>query len=69
MHIKTVNKAIKQAGINAELVRGDGYFYFAGEDVEMSPRSIVYVPRLNDLTIEDWVQEAQTFKMISKKSN
>lgn len=67
MHIKTVNKALKKAGIDAELFRGQDYFYFVGPDVENSPRSIVYVPRLTDLSLADWVEEALTLKTISAR--
>lgn len=68
MHIKTVNKALAQAGIRAELVRGDGYFYFWGPDMDLARETGVYgVHRLNDLPLSLWIQEAQARKMISEK--
>lgn len=67
MRLSTVNRALEAAGIQAELFRGQDYFYFVGPDVENSPRSIVYVPRLSDLSLADWVEESQTLKAISAR--
>ena len=52
--LKKVNKAIKDKGYDAELVKGDGYFYFSGEDVSLCFEQGVYVYRLNQLTLEHW---------------
>ena len=57
-NIRSVNKALKEAGINGELVRGEGYFYFVGESFYYSSGTSVYVFRVTNLTIEQWVQEA-----------
>lgn len=56
--IKQVNKALKVAGFNnAELVKGKGYFYFAGEDTDFFEAAGVYgVYRLSALTVEQWVE-------------
>lgn len=67
MKLSTVNRALVAVGIQAELFRGQDYFYFVGPDVENSPRSIVYVPRLTDLSLAEWVEEAQTLKAISAR--
>lgn len=55
-----IAKACVAAGLPAdiELVKGDGYFYFWGHEVAMWPATSVYVYHLNDLTLEQWVQEA-----------
>ena len=68
MRLSTVNRALVAVGIQAELFRGQDYFYFQGPDVECSPRSIVYVPRLGDLSLADWVEEAQTLKDLSARA-
>lgn len=67
MKLATVNKAIAARGIAAELVKGDAYYYFIGLDVERAKDSIVLVPRLNDLSLDRWmdlldekVQETKT---------
>lgn len=58
--LKAVNKELARLHISAELVKGDGYFYFSGEDVELAQEQGVYgVFRLNDLSLEQWVEEAR----------
>lgn len=59
MNIRTVNKAIAEAGIRAQLVRGTGYYYFVGDDVSVTRATGVYVYRLNELTLEEWLEEAR----------
>ena len=58
IQLRTVNKAIASKGWNMELVKGNGYFYFIGDDASMS-MSGVYVNFLNDLTLADWITEAK----------
>lgn len=55
--LKSVNAAIKAKGINAELVKGDGYFWFDGVDVEFAYSPSVMVFQLNHLTLEQWMEE------------
>jgi hypothetical protein len=45
----------KHTGADADLVKADGYFYF-WFDAEAESHS-VYVYRLSDLTLEDWLEE------------
>lgn len=60
MRLSTVNKALAQAGIRAELVRGQDYFYFWGPDMDLARETGVYgVHRLNDFPLSLWIQEAQ----------
>lgn len=65
--IKAVNKAIASRNIKAELVRGSGYFYFVGPDVEYAGTTSVMVPRLNDLTLAQWIEEAVVTAAESKE--
>lgn len=59
--IKQVNKALHAAGLDCQLHKGDGYCYFWGPSVERSPvGTMVYVPRISDLTVEQWLEEAET---------
>ena len=58
IQLRTVNKAIASNGWNMELVKGNGYFYFIGDDASTS-LSGVYVNFLNDLTLADWLNAAQ----------
>ena len=64
--LSAVNKALAQEGIKAELVRGEGYFYFVGDDVDLSEEQGVYgVYRLSELSVERWLQEAKD-KMVKQ---
>ena len=58
MQLRTINKALEAKHPGLELVKGEGYFYFAGAGTEMCKSASVYVPRLNDLTFEQWMSEA-----------
>lgn len=58
--IAAVNKALVAAGIDAELVKGRGYFYFSGPAVDCAKEQGVYgVYRLSELTVSQWVEEAR----------
>lgn len=57
--IKQVNAAIVAAGLkDIQLVKGSSYFYFTGER-EFSPQGGVYVNAINQLSVAEWVAEAQ----------
>lgn len=59
--LAAVNKALAAAGIDAELVKGRGYFYFAGSAVDCAKEQGVYgVFRLSDLSVTQWVEEARS---------
>lgn len=56
-----VNEALATAGLNGELVKGTGYYYFSGPSFDRCREQGVYgVYRLGDLTVEQWVQEARS---------
>lgn len=58
--LKQVNAALKAEGIDAELVRGQGYFYFTGKAMDVASEQGVYgVSRLGELSVERWVAEAK----------
>ena len=67
--LKTVNNvlAAKFHGKQIELVKGEGYFYFVGADVEHCETTSVMVYRLNDLFLDHWVAEARSFLEESAK--
>lgn len=65
--IKAVNKAIAARGIKAEIVQGDGYLWFFGDDVEFAHTTSVSVCRLNHLTLERWMAELDDFVADHKK--
>jgi hypothetical protein len=58
--LKKVNAELTRADIRADLVKDDGYFYFVGQDVELAQEQGVYgVFLLNNLSLEQWVEEAR----------
>lgn len=67
MQLRTVNKVIANRGIDAELVHGEGYFYFVGDAVEHAETASVMVFRLNDLTLEQWMEELDSIVTESNK--
>lgn len=56
--INTVNKALVTAGLAMTLVKGEGYFYFVGAGVKDDAEG-VYVYKLSDLSVEEWVSEGK----------
>jgi len=75
LRLATVNRALRQLDPTAELVQGCGYFYFDGDTVGgMSPRdrsNSVMVYRLNDLTLDEWLEcfrDFQQNELANKKS-
>ena len=52
-----INKELSKLG-KIELVKGNGYFYFIGDDVDIDI-SGVYVNSLNQLTLKQWIEEAK----------
>lgn len=62
-----VTRALEKAGFKAELVRGDGYWYFFGDDAESLTEQGVYgVYRIGELSVERWVEEFKSRKEASK---
>lgn len=57
-----VNAAIKAAGGNDELIRGDGYFYFAGGDAAQWPSSSVTVSHIGAFTVAEWMEERRVLR-------
>lgn len=55
--IAAINQAIANKGGKEILVKGNGYFYFSDGDAPDWQSSAVYVYRLNDLTLEQWIAE------------
>jgi hypothetical protein len=60
--ITAVNAAIKAAGGDEELVKGNGYFYFVGAETPLWAQASVYTTRLGDLTVDEWVDEWRELK-------
>lgn len=65
--LKTVNAELAKRGHNAQLARGDGYFYFwFGEAADWLDKTVT-VPTLNSLTLEQWIGEFQRLKKLNQE--
>lgn len=60
----TITKDLKAQGLPIALYKGDGYFYFEWDSIELDGRFDTYsvmVNSINQLSREQWIMEAQTF--------
>lgn len=55
--LKAINAALLAAGHREELVKGNGYFYFAGGSSSGWFSTCVYTNHLGDLTLSQWLIE------------
>ena len=55
--VSAVNKYLKSLGINQELVRGRGYFYFDGDGAENWRQTAVYCSKVSDIPFKTWHSE------------
>ena len=69
IQLRTVNNEIAKRGISAELVKGDGYFYFIGDAVEHADAASVYVNSLNELPLSRWMEELDDYVAASSKAS
>lgn len=59
-NIASINRAIKAAGIDAKLYRGNGYFYADGPDVAFAFSTSIYgVGHLSAFPVEWWVDRVR----------
>lgn len=64
--LKMVNAALAAENIKAELIQGEGYLYFIGDDMDLAKGTSVSVARLNHLPLDRWLEEARSFKIESQ---
>ena len=69
--IKQINIALNEAGMKGvKLAKGNCYFYIYSDDIKTGekicslPQTAIYVYRLNNLTLNQWVEAAR--ELISK---
>lgn len=55
--LKQVNKALKDKGYEAELIKGKNYFYFTGNSINCAVSASVMVNSINQLSLNEWVKE------------
>lgn len=61
MQLRTVNNVFSASALPVELVKGKDYFYFVFDDGTRYDTLSVPVPRLNDLTFAQWIDEGKQF--------
>lgn len=64
-----IDAALRAAGIDATIVRGTGYVYFTGPATATWYTTSVSTPRLSDLTVGGWVDEARRMAGRDRLSN
>jgi len=60
--VKAINNELKRLGHDAQLVKGDGYFYLSSGETAAWLDRTVKVPTLASLTLEQWVEEFEKLK-------
>lgn len=55
--IAMVNEALRKRGRSETLVKGRGYAYFTGGETARWRATSVYVYRISDLSISEWLEE------------
>lgn len=65
--IKKINDALKRHGFNGEIVRGDGYHYFVGDDFDHAYSSSIPVMYTSHLTIDECLHEAEKVRTESRE--
>ena len=63
--LKAVNDELARRGYHARLEKASGYFYFWSEDSARWIDRTVRVPRLNALTLEQWICEYLWLKKVN----
>jgi hypothetical protein len=64
---KSITAELKRLGHEARLESGDGYFYFLGLEPAAWIDKTVKVPKVNSLTLEQWVAEYETLKKLNEE--
>lgn len=57
----SITRQLRSEGLPVELVRGEGYHYFAFDDGRTYETESVMCPRFNDLTAERWLADGRDF--------
>ncbi len=65
--LKAVNDQLRELGSDAELKKGDGYFYFSSGEAAGWLNPTVRVPTLGSLTMEQWLEEFQKLKALNRQ--
>ncbi len=65
--LKTIDDELKRLGHDAQLMKGDGYFYFTSGETSSWLDRTVKVPTLSSLALEQWMEEFMKLKSLNHK--
>lgn len=65
--LAAINARLKELGHSEQLVRGNGYFYFSGQNTSMWPTTSVLVSHLSVLSIDRWIAERDSLAVPSTR--
>lgn len=65
--VAEVNRALRLQGLPYRLVRGRGYYYFAGGDAAGWPTSSVMAYRASDLPVAEWLAELASLRQAARE--
>jgi hypothetical protein len=67
LSLKAVNAEFKKLGLDVELSKGQGYFYFRSGEAANWLDTTVRVPTLSSLSLEQWIGEFNRLKKLSEE--
>lgn len=53
---RNIDRSLKRAGFDGEILKGDGYVYFASPSVTFH-NSMVMTSNISDLSVDEWLDE------------
>ena len=65
--VKTIDDELKRLGHDAQLMKGDGYFYFTSGETSNWLDRTVKVPTLSSLTLKQWIEGFKRLKDLNKR--
>ena len=65
--VKAINDELAKRGHSVRLEKGDGYFYFSGDDAADWLDRTVKVPNVSSLTLDRWMNEFERLEKLNKE--
>jgi hypothetical protein len=64
--LKAINEELAKRGFSARLEKGDGYFYFSGEEPAEWLDRTVNASSLASLSVDQWMAEFERLKKLNR---
>jgi hypothetical protein len=65
--LKAIHDELQRQGHDVHVEKGDGYFYFCGQEANDWLDKTVRVPTLASLTLQQWVAEFNRLKKLNEQ--